>query len=392
MSELTNISNNRRNYRRGLLTSVSAFALLGFVCAAIEPAAADEDSDHPIIWIELGGQAEQFSKADIFTAPFVGANNWQSMKLTSPAAIQTMNPYSIGGEASISFQPEGTDWVFSAGVRYGRSHGFRHEHDQPQPPKIHYHLCPSSCLHRGGYFTPTVTNYENATASSGETHAILDFQAGKDIGLGMFGKGGTSVVSAGIRFAQFSSKAAIDQHAVVKEGFFNGLPSSLPVPKYFPATHHNVYALYGHSERSFRGLGPSISWKASAPIVRTADDAGINFDWSINAALLFGRQKANVVHHTTGQYYVEKYHNGFSKGLHTLYQHAGALPPRARSVVVPNLGGMAGVSFLYSSAKVSFGYRADFFFGAMDGGLDTARNENRSFYGPFASVSIGIGG
>ena len=32
------------------------------------------------------------------------------------------------------------------------------------------------------------------------------------------------------------------------------------------------------------------------------------------------------------------------------------------------------------------------FFGAMDGGFDAANKENRSFYGPFATVSVGLGG
>jgi hypothetical protein len=38
---------------------------------------------------------------------------------------------------------------------------------------------------------------------------------------------------------------------------------------------------------------------------------------------------------------------------------------RSRSVVVPNLGGFASFSACYSNSKLSFGYRADFFFGAM---------------------------
>jgi len=60
--------------------------------------------------------------------------------------------------------------------------------------------------------------------------------------------------------------------------------------------------------------------------------------------------------------------------------------------VVPNLGGFAGLSFKYPNAKVSVGYRADFFFGAMDGGIDAHKSYDRDFYGPFATVSIGLGG
>ena len=50
-----------------------------------------------------------------------------------------------------------------------------------------------------------------------------------------------------------------------------------------------------------------------------------------------------------------------------------------------------GLSFRYANAKISFGYRADFFFGAMDGGIDTARKENRGFYGPFAQSALASG-
>jgi len=59
-------------------------------------------------------------------------------------------------------------------------------------------------------------------------------------------------------------------------------------------------------------------------------------------------------------------------------------------VVVPNLGSHLGLSMLYRDAKVSFGYRADTFFNAMDGGQDTAKDYNRGFYGPYLNVSLGL--
>ena len=58
---------------------------------------------------------------------------------------------------------------------------------------------------------------------------------------------------------------------------------------------------------------------------------------------------------------------------------------------MPNVGGFAGLSFRYADAKFSLGYRADFFFGAIDGGIDTRKSENRGFNGPFASISVGVG-
>jgi hypothetical protein len=47
-----------------------------------------------------------------------------------------------------------------------------------------------------------------------------------------------------------------------------------------------------------------------------------------------------------------------------------------RSVVVPNLGAFAGLSMKYTNARLSLGYRADFFFGAVDGGIDQHKSYN----------------
>jgi len=97
----------------------------------------------------------------------------------------------------------------------------------------------------------------------------------------------------------------------------------------------------------------------------------------VNAALLFGRQKAKMSHHSTTAFYNER-------------------PPvtrtRSRRVTVPNVGGFAGLSYRFPNAKLSAGYRADFFFGAKDGGLETRKSVDVGFYGPFATISIGLGG
>jgi hypothetical protein len=37
-------------------------------------------------------------------------------------------------------------------------------------------------------------------------------------------------------------------------------------------------------------------------------------------------------------------------------------------------------------------YRADEFFGAIDGGIDKPKSENLGFSGPFATINFGIGG
>jgi polyisoprenoid-binding protein YceI len=107
--------------------------------------------------------------------------------------------------------------------------------------------------------------------------------------------------------------------------------------------------------------------------------------------LLFGRQRTKVQHQTTG-----RYHHG-SFATHTVTRPVTFHPTpvdktRSRNVTVPNVGGSVGVSWKLQNFKMSFGYKADFFFNAIDGGIDVRKEENRGFFGPFATIAIGLGG
>ncbi len=182
-----------------------------------------------------------------------------------------------------------------------------------------------------------------------------------------------------MRYAQFTAKA---------NTVFRSLPDQYLPKKFlsFHIHHHSYYARQDISH-SFRGVGPSIAWTGSAPLAGNADTSELSFDWGANAAVLFGRQKVSGAHRSTGIFYSGVY----NATAHSQY-HNNVPVRRSHSVVVPNVGGLAGLSFRRGNAKVSFGYRADFFFGAMDGGVDTRKTYDRDFYGPFASVSVGLGG
>ncbi|HEY5238542.1 MAG TPA: hypothetical protein VIJ62_09200, partial [Rhizomicrobium sp.] len=283
-----------------------------------------------------------------------------------------------------SFQPQDSDWVFFASIQYGRSASHRHLHQQTYPSTVHL----TAGTRTFGVIKPAGAKFTDTVVQNGQQHLILDFQAGKDVGLGMFaGKKGTSVFSAGVRFAQFSTKSNIalksdpDWHfTYYYVGYFH---KSFPIGQSF---HSNLAGL--GSRHSFHGVGPSISWDASAPVVGNAQASEITFDWGLNAALLFGRQKAFTHHHTTARFAPPP----FNPRPYTVYVHSTPIPDRTRTIAVPNVGGFAGVSYRFPNAKVSAGYRADLFFGAMDGGIDAAKKENVGFYGPFASVSVGLGG
>jgi hypothetical protein len=226
-----------------------------------------------------------------------------------------------------------------------------------------------------------------------ESHTIVDFAAGRDVGIGMAGAGGTSTISVGVRFAQFSSHSDVAVSARPLIGYEIRPLANIPVATFYQ------YKLQAEAQRSFHGVGPSLAWKASTPLAGNPDAGEVTFDWGINAALLFGRQKAKVNHstqayHLTQEQCVAYRANGacrrYASGYPALYPARDSNNNRSRSVVVPDLGGFAGVSVRYPNAKVSLGYRADFFFGAMDQGIDARDVETIGFHGPFATISMGL--
>lgn len=374
MSELINVSNRNSNFRSKLLISASSLALLAIVADPGSAAGADQDPSRPTVWIELGAQSERVGgSADPYVLPFepgIVADGFQS-----PTALQHALSQSFGGEGRISFRPENSDWVVSMSALYGRANGSKKTHEQTPGGNRPIHLG----THYGSLPARQNTQeFSDSKISNSETHLILDFQAGKDIGLGLFGKSAISTVEFGVRFAQFTSKQTL---GVTADPVFH-FPSTP-----FRTKYHRTYLAASHMERSFRGLGPSLSWNASLPVIGDRDDGGLSLDWGVNAALLFGRQKAQGHHQTIGLYYKTNELLGY---FHNTQSHRSGNPDRSRSVTVPNLGGFAGASFLFSNARVSLGYRADFFFGAMDGGINSVRKEDRDFYGPFANISVGF--
>ncbi|HEY5236825.1 MAG TPA: hypothetical protein VIJ62_00470 [Rhizomicrobium sp.] len=366
MSESMNAA--QENFRRQLLTSVSALALLASIYGTREVRA--EDVDHPTVWIEVGGAFDQIS---------AGNNFWSPPNLAPPISNPQPLPFGklpiIGFDADLklSFTPENSNWIYSASIRYGRAqHGPKSSHDQSYK-FIDY---PTGISGRPRYH---LTNYDfsDAAQQSHSTHATIDFMAGKDIGLGFFG--GNSVVSAGIRIAKLNESTKGQLTAIIT-----------PQIRYdYSELSHKAEFLAAHS---FNGIGPSVSWDVSAPLLGSQSD-GVSMDWGANAAILFGRQKAIASLRTENlRYYRPGNYPGYTAFPPKVLSQSTQAPARARIAVVPNLGGFAGLSWHLPNVKVSFGYRGDFFFGAIDGGLLTSQKETRGFYGPFANVSIGIGG
>jgi len=381
MSELIT-TGPRADIRVRLLATASALSLL----AAAASQAKAEDSDRPTVWIELGGQLERIGgSSEVFAPDFVLLHENAPYNAVSPLTAQRAPRYGFGGEGKIAFTPRGTDWTFSAAIRFGRSNGTKALHQQTTTNLIQKTTkYDDPVWGHHAFQTRKVTRFNRADAETKQSHAVLDFMVGKDVGLGLVGRNGSSVASFGVRFAQFQSKQNL--------GF-----KSFPDPHYStqaiindPGAHHHSYFATLQNERNFHGIGPAIAWNASAAIAGQPDSTMVDFDWGANAAVLFGRTKAHGGYNISTRYF---HGSPFAFPVpatdHTVVPGAFS---RSRSVTVPNVGGFAGLTLRRSNAKVSFGYRADFFFGAVDGGIDTAKSYNRNFSGPFAKISVGLGG
>jgi hypothetical protein len=402
MSELIQKSENR-TVRWKLMAEASAIALIGYVVAM---PTAQADGDRPTVWIELGGQLIRWENSQLDYAPPFAA--LAPSNLVPPQASERPPRYGVDESIGLLFQPTGSDWTFSASVRYGRSGNSKRGHQQSDPASYTAYLR----IHRSrngrvrnftNYYVkyPLSPRFVDVSAKQSQSHTLLDFQAGKDLGIGLFGRHASSTFDVGVRFAQFTSKSRIK----LKENpdwQFNTRIDTFHTSYTYGSSHYSLQRTHQYvyqpfhsfsgsfmASRSFSGLGPSIAWNASELIVGSPEGGSLAFDWGVNASLLFGRQKTKVLHQTTG-----RFHSSFAAdtALPITYQHGPTDRTRSRGVTVPNIGGFAGFSVKYPNAKVSFGYKADFFFGAMDGGIDDRRTEDIGFHGPYASVSIGLGG
>ncbi len=378
MSELKRRHNRELGHRSLLLATVSGLAIV----ASLSPHtanAADQSIDHSTVWIELGGQLERVTgQGQPFSPGFVAANpNSPVLTPVSPIQAQNPAPFGFAEQGKILIQPQGADWIFSASIRYGRSNNNKHVDHQTNRTGHQYNF--------STVITTADENFADTQVRQKQSHAVLDFSAGKEVGLGMFGHQASSVVSLGVRFAQFASAATFDVRA---RPDLRTHEVTFPYHR-LPFKYFHTYHASGHDSRSFRGVGPSVSWNGSAPLVGNSQGPEILFDWGANAAALFGRQKSQVQHHESA-HYVSKIATRYR--YFSVYDHPLAGHSSDRSIVVPNVGGFAGISVRDAAAKISFGYRADFFFGAIDGGIDARRSETLGFFGPFANVSVGLGG
>ncbi len=392
MSELIEQNSNCATAKLQLLTGVCTLALIGNV--TLPNTAAAGEPGRPTFWIELGAQLERMDATQGAFSPAF-AQQFASDGFLKPGQLERAPRYSNGIEGTLTFSPRGTDWTFDVSMRYGRSSITKVTHRSAPLPVLHAIIdIPAFGIYFSQSTQPMAHRQADGYSHANESHTVLDFQAGHDVGLGLFRT--SSTVDLGVRVAQFNSRSQIRMTANPGGSWTYkyaltafGQPAYIHAPLLSRETW-NLYHANATVDQSFRGIGPSLSFNDSIPLVGIRDAMEAKLDFGINGAILFGRQKVHVHHATSDDTPLVPLTNFVV--MTPVYRHAP--PDRASShlVVVPNIGGFAGLSFNYANAKLKLGYRADFFFGAMDGGIDTRKTYDRNFYGPFATVSIGLGG
>jgi outer membrane receptor protein involved in Fe transport len=363
------------------------------------------DSDaRPQLWLQFGGNFNAMMSNNVVAYDPTSAYapnfpngggptpDWGS-KLPTPRQLEKMPNMGFDWEGSATIQPPDSDWQLKAGIRYGRSSRNKQFHMSAYPgtrSAVEVGANSIRCTYLAEYYGPSyaancyhgvIKDFVHSSNVSTETHMMLDFVLGKDVGLGTIG--------GGVRIAQFTEGSIVSI----------GADPNYNIYKSIGQKYHNTYQFSSDERRSFRGVGPEATWDASQVLWGVEDGAQFTLDWGINASVLFGEQKVVLDHTAT-----HCRHSGFDTQLsfcdgtgvgstgdtqiHEPPQHID----RSTSVTVPNIGGYLGASFRYRDSKISLGYRADTFFNAVDGGQETPESENRGFYGPYLNVTLGLGG
>lgn len=298
----------QREMRLWLLGTASVGSLLGFASSG----AHADDWGLPIDHIYLNFDAQWSSESGgptVWGDPF---GNEQLIRLRNNGVDY------FGGLTAQS-----GDWFFSLQANYGRTGNSHAVFDESRQYSKY-------------------TARDLGEASSFNSHINLDFTVGRDVGLGMFGLEGTSIISAGVQYAHFISSTVSTFQYYHKYGVENAFARQL--------------------DRQFWGIGPIISWQASTPIV---PESHISLDWGVNAALLMGRRSFEVDGEVV----------------------------RHNSVALPQVGGYLGFGFQFPGTpfNLTAGYSVMATFDALDSGYSSAGPHNTQVsFGPYVGTYIQI--
>ncbi|WP_136657864.1 Lpg1974 family pore-forming outer membrane protein [Nitratireductor sp. XY-223] len=287
----------RRAFRVVLLSTVSAVALVALVEG--DTVAQERISSW---WLEFGGMYDFWDASD--------ANQYFILPGNT---VKPGDGFHISGEVGAYIGD--TPWYATLGGKWGKSQ------DE------------TASFYSGAFTT-------GGSVESSEEHAVVDFQVGRDVGLGILGlPEGALKANAGVRYTYFKgSESGIGTYS----GFGTG-----PIG----------------NTRKFSGLGPRIGIEGSVPL----QDSKFAVDFSAGGAILFGKQKTSINSDVS-----------FATYAFT----------RRDTKAVPNVDAFLGISFNDANFSVSAGYSVDAYFGMVDAGYFTNVDSDRIFHGPSVKLKV----
>jgi hypothetical protein len=234
----------------------------------------------------------------------------------------------VGPEIAIGFDHRwGNGWHFSGQARYGWASG-------GAPDTFSFQNVPASPF--------IFTNGTNT--SHKETHWLVDFMVGRDLGIG-----GNTQVKAGVRVANLTAKTKAD--------IAGGTQTQPPSPMIL-----STFSATPEQTSSFLGFGPRIALEGHTPL-----RSSWSFDWGVGGAVLFGDRKLDRTGGTAASIH---FPDGSTKNNATVF----------------NADGMLGLSYWFStSSRLSLSYRVDAYLKGLttvDATGASTENINRIYHGP----------
>ena len=267
-------------------------------------------------------------------------------------------------------------WRLSAAYRFGKTNSeeIRRSGYEHVPGSMQQFTAPDFTKYDA--YTPSDPNHLRTAAEASEEYAIADFRVGRNVGFGLLGRG-ASTLSMGLRHAdlRFTSKVAID-----------GVPNRVP-----RADFSNVFPPFDHYTTSleraggFEGFGPMAEWDSSLRLFGDEEGGHLDLDWTVGGGVLFGAQEIEGEEIRLASHYGSDF-------TRTIILDDTVPYSRSEDVTVPNLSLTLGLSYAIDRVKVSTGYSYDRFFDAIDGGIDEAKQYDRTIHGPYLKLSVGFGG
>ncbi|HEX6859639.1 MAG TPA: TonB-dependent receptor [Caulobacteraceae bacterium] len=345
---------------------------------------------HPFT-VEIGGQIDRIdAPADGVRPSFADA--FAPEIDVFPTEQDSDLDWGDGRQVKLSWRPDNSPWVVSAGVRFGKTNETSNARLTAETDRV----CGFS-----GYLDKYCeifaedplafaqkTNWGDRKSHIKEEYDLVDFAVGRDLGIGGLTQ---SSISLGLRYAKFEAKnigrSIGSPDWYIPEGF--KYPGGIST--------QTIYEADLTVDREFKGVGPVFEWDAAATLFGGPDnhlDAEVN----VAAGALFGKQRSSLIGTETASYYE---FTGILVIQRRTDDQGGHAPfnvvetPISMSSesdgTVPVLDLSAGLSWVIGGVKAGAGYRWERYYDAI-GAVSSDDTYDRTIEGPYFKVSVGFGG